>query len=195
MPGDMELPVVTSPDAKKQPWYAGGLDFTCTTCGNCCTGGPGFVWVEEVEIERAAEHLQMSVPAFKKKYCRKIGQKVSFKEVRRPNGNHDCVFLTEIPAEPPAGGTKELEPGELIPLTRRVCGIYPVRPLQCRTWPFWGENVVTPSAWNRAAKGCPGMNRGGRHFPLEQIVELRDAKEWPKNPPTSGAGNVENDRA
>ncbi len=183
----MELPVVSTPKDKK-PWFAEGLDFNCTTCGNCCTGGPGFVFLTEVEIERAADHLKLPVPQFLKKYCRKIGQKVSFKEVRRPNGNHDCVFLTEIPAEPPAGGGKELEPGEPIPLTRRVCGIYAVRPLQCRTWPFWGENVVNASAWKRASKGCPGMNRGGRHFSREQIEALRDATDWPENPPTSGAG-------
>ncbi|MFM1805538.1 MAG: hypothetical protein RL136_2417, partial [Planctomycetota bacterium] len=26
------------------PWYAEGLRFECTQCGNCCSGGPGAVW-------------------------------------------------------------------------------------------------------------------------------------------------------
>src|SRR5204862_3989017 len=93
----MELPVL--PPTGKKPWFAEGLDFTCSQCGNCCTGGPGFVWVTEDEIRKAAEHLQLTITDFKKQYCRKIGGKTSFKEIRRPNGNHDCVFLKEIPVK------------------------------------------------------------------------------------------------
>jgi Fe-S-cluster containining protein len=181
----MKLPVLSGAD--KSPWYADGLDFTCTTCGNCCTGGPGYVFVSDEEISRVAAHLNLGVPAFKKQYCRKVLGRVSLKEVRRPNGLHDCVFLTELPAEPLG---RDLEPGEPVPLGRRVCGIYPVRPLQCRTWPFWPENLADRSAWDRAAKGCPGMNRGGRHFERERVEELRDTKDWPANPPTSGAAAV-----
>jgi hypothetical protein len=44
----------------KEPWYADGLSFTCTCCGNCCTGGPGFVWMDDQEIDRLAEHLRLS---------------------------------------------------------------------------------------------------------------------------------------
>jgi len=40
----MKLNVVRSED---RPWYADGLSFTCTCSGNCCTGGPGFVWMSE----------------------------------------------------------------------------------------------------------------------------------------------------
>ena len=29
------------------PWYADGLPFTCTQCGDCCTGDPGYVWVTD----------------------------------------------------------------------------------------------------------------------------------------------------
>lgn len=183
----MNLPVIPA-DKGEQPWYADGLDFTCTACGNCCTGGPGYVWVSDDEIEAAAGYLKMSVREFRKTYCRKVHGQVSFKEVRQPNDLHDCVFLREVPAAP--GNGRELQPGEPIPQTRRVCSIYPVRPLQCRTWPFWPENLLTRKAWDRAARGCPGMNRGGRHFPLEKIVALRDAQTWPENPPTSD-GTVE----
>lgn len=176
----MNLPVIES--ASREPWYADGLDFTCSTCGNCCTGGPGYVWVSDVEIERAATHLGVTVVEFQKTYCRRVSGRISLKEVRRPNGLHDCVFLKELPAEP---SVKELQPGESVPLGKRICSIYAVRPLQCRTWPFWGENVITPSAWKRAAKGCPGINRPGRQFTREQIEGFRDTKEWPDNPPSS----------
>jgi hypothetical protein len=40
------------------------------------------------------------------------------------------------------------------------CTVYPARPAQCRTWPFWESNTESRAAWDRAAAGCPGMNHG-----------------------------------
>jgi Fe-S-cluster containining protein len=161
----------------KEPWYADGLSFTCTCCGNCCTGGPGFVWMDDQEIDRLAEHLGLSRDETFKKYCRKLGHKVSLKEKRTPQGNYDCIFLTELPAEKSKGK---------VTLPRRVCGIYAVRPLQCRTWPFWDGNLASKEQWNDAAKRCPGMNTG-KHYAKQRIEALRDATEWPDKPPTSGS--------
>src|SRR3954468_19731372 len=94
----MNLPLLDqSKDIPGDPWYADGLEFNCTTCGNCCTGGPGYVFLSEQEIELAAEHRKVSVAEFKKQFCRKVGGKISLKEMRRSDGLHDCVFLTEVP--------------------------------------------------------------------------------------------------
>jgi Fe-S-cluster containining protein len=40
------------------------------------------------------------------------------------------------------------------------CTIYPVRPKQCRTWPFWESNVISPEAWRRTCEVCPGSGKG-----------------------------------
>src|SRR5688572_15148747 len=45
---------------RKGPWYADGLDFTCTQCGNCCGGAPGYVWLERDDIVRIAEFLKVT---------------------------------------------------------------------------------------------------------------------------------------
>src|SRR4051812_18931988 len=58
-----------------QPWYADGLQFSCTQCGNCCTGGPGYVWISNVEIERLAQHLNISKKDVMSRYCRRIGKR------------------------------------------------------------------------------------------------------------------------
>jgi uncharacterized protein len=49
------------------------------------------------------------------------------------------------------------------------CTVYPVRPKQCRTWPFWESNLQSPDDWNRTAEGCPGCNRGDL-IPVEEIT-------------------------
>lgn len=159
----MRLKVVQPTDSDK-PWYSKGLRFSCTQCGNCCTGGPGYVWTSSVEIDRFARYLRMDRSEFLKKYCRLIGGKVSLKERKNHRGEYDCVFLEEI----------EVRPGR----RKRVCTVYDVRPLQCRTWPFWDGLLRSQEAWESASRGCPGMNRG-KQYSLQEIESLRDADDWP----------------
>lgn len=118
-----------------EPWYRDGLQFQCTQCGDCCTGAPGFVWVNQEEIDAMAVRLAMDVDEFEKKYVRRIGIRRSLVEF--PNG--DCVFFdTE----------------------KRNCSIYEQRPRQCRTWPFWNSNIDSPKAWKQTCEVCPGAGKG-----------------------------------
>ena len=162
-----------------QPWYAEGLHFTCSQCGNCCTGGPGYVWISRQEIVRLADFLKTTPEDVVEKYCRNVGGQISLREYRNAAGNYDCAFLKEekVVATSPSG--------EKVVHTRRQCAVYEVRPLQCRTWPFWPENLVNKNSWDHAAKRCHGMSNGHRHFTREQIESIRDARDWPQNPPTS----------
>lgn len=153
----MELPV----------WYEKGLSFTCTQCGNCCTGSSGFVWIGDEELTRLAEHLGLSREVTVRRHCRTINGKLSLKERKTDAGKFDCIFLTGIP-----GGI-------------RGCGVYEARPLQCRTWPFWPENIDSEETWDAIhAKTCPGMNRGKR-YTRSQVERIRDAADWPEDPPSS----------
>ena len=72
-----------------EPWYADGLRFKCTGCGDCCTGAPGYVWVNQAEIDALALRLDMPVEQFEKKYVREVGVRRTLKERK----NFDCVFL------------------------------------------------------------------------------------------------------
>jgi Fe-S-cluster containining protein len=174
----MKLDVLPSSEAKK-PWYGDGLRFTCTQCGNCCTGGPGYVWISGEEIARVAEHLRITSEQTIERYCRKIGDRYSLKESRNVRGEHDCIFLKEECSE-------RTEGNEVVTQSRRTCGIYAVRPLQCRTWPFWDSNLSSPEIWEMSAKRCHGMNRG-RLFSQAEMEALQNADEWPSKPPTSAS--------
>ncbi len=131
-----------------RPWYHEGLRFTCTGCGNCCTGAPGFVWVNQEEIAALAQLVgQDDLAAFERQYVRNVGIRKSLKEY--PNG--DCVFFD----------------GQ----TRR-CKVYEARPRQCRTWPFWDSNLRSPDHWERTCRVCPGSGDGELHS-AEEIDALR----------------------
>ena len=138
-------------------WYAEGLRFKCTQCGNCCSGGPGYVWVTETDIARIAGFLGMAVTAFTAKYVRAVGGALALTE----KADYDCIFLQR------ADG-------------KSMCGVYPVRPTQCRTWPFWTGNLKSVEAWTRASQRCPGMcDADGRKYSLEEIEERRGHPESP----------------
>ncbi len=135
-------------------WYRDGLRFSCTQCGNCCSGDPGYVWATKEEIARIAAFLGRTDGRLGKEHLRRVGFRYSLTE--KPDG--DCIFLAR-------------ENG------KSKCLIYPVRPLQCRTWPFWDENLRSPEAWNKAHQKCPGMNTG-KHYTYVQIEGLRTKQSW-----------------
>lgn len=128
------------------PWYKDGLRFSCTQCGKCCTGSPGFVWVNEEEIEKMAAFLNISIQDFIKTYTRQVGARLSLLEHRT---NYDCVFLKN-----------------------KQCQVYGARPKQCRTFPWWKENVSSEAEWNETAERCEGINAPGAPLiSLEQIEQ------------------------
>jgi Fe-S-cluster containining protein len=124
-------------------WYRDGLRFECTRCGNCCTGEPGYVWLNGDEITAIAGFVEMPDSEFLAAYTKRAPRGVTLRE--KPNG--DCVFYD---------GT-------------RGCTIYELRPRQCRTWPFWESNVESPRAWERMRRGCPGAGQGDL-IPVEEIT-------------------------
>ena len=48
------------------------------------------------------------------------------------------------------------------------CRIYAVRPLQCRTYPYWPETLSSRAAWRREARRCEGIGQG-EVIPLARV--------------------------
>jgi Fe-S-cluster containining protein len=133
---------MSTPEAET-PWYRDGLAFACTRCGACCTGAPGYVWVSSEEIEALAAYRGQSVAEFSARFVRRVGQRHSL--VERPGG--DCIFWDK----------------------KAGCTVYPARPVQCQTWPFWPENVEAPEDWEHVRSVCPGSGHG-RVYTVDEIV-------------------------
>jgi len=61
------------------------------------------------------------------------------------------------------------------------CQIYSVRPMQCRAWPFWSENLAQ-ATWEGPVKACcPGVDVGPLHLAAEVARVARTNDEWYSN--------------
>jgi Fe-S-cluster containining protein len=138
----------------ERPWYHGGLRFECTGCGACCVthGDCAYVFLAEADVRAISGHL----------------------------GQPEAAFL-EACCEGDAGSTWLKTPGaECIFLEGRTrCRVYPVRPRQCADWPFWTENLVAETAWERNVLAfCPGAGHG-RLFSVREIRRIaRERDAW-----------------
>jgi Fe-S-cluster containining protein len=126
------------------------LRFACTCCGRCCMAGGGYyVFLDEDEAEKIRSFLGLSRRWFRRRYLKRLPDGDRVASWRDGGG---CVFLD-------AAGK---------------CAIYPVRPLQCRSYPFWPEIVNRQRDWQRESRRCEGIGRG-REVPAARIRKILDA--------------------
>lgn len=133
-------------ELEEQTWFGAGLRFTCTGCGECCTGPSGSVYVSQPDVTRLSEALGLAEEAFLDRYTRsQDGRRVL---TDKPDSS-DCVFLS---------GT--------------ACSVYDARPIQCRAYPFWLTNVLDPEAWAETAAVCEGIDHADAILiPASEVVE------------------------
>lgn len=132
-------------------WYSKGLCFKCQRCGKCCRGEPGYVWVTKEEIKEIAKYLGIPLNKFVRKNVRQVESRYSLVEL----ANGDCVMYDN------------------------GCKIYPVRPTQCVTFPFWPRNLQTPGTWEKVLQLCPGVSDGPLYSQkeIQNIVEVQQRYE------------------
>jgi Fe-S-cluster containining protein len=127
------------------------MRFQCQPgCTKCCEQ-KGFVYFTERDIERTAEFLSMPKEKFESRF---IYRTRNTRRLRTPQ-HGQCIFLGD-------GG----------------CSIHPVKPAQCRIFPFWPELVESAKEWHGTAAWCPGMGKGELvqiEMAREQAAEMRAA--------------------
>jgi hypothetical protein len=136
-----------------KPWYDKGLRFECTQCGNCCRthGEYAFVYLAPADVAAMSAELGMTPGEFRRRWCRSIDGYTAL--VMDEPG---CPFLT----------------------ADNRCAVYRARPKQCRTWPYWQENLDRETWEGPVQSCCPGIGRG----PLTSAEEVeriaRETEEW-----------------
>ena len=132
----------------KRRWYENGIRFECSKCGKCCVshGDYQYVYLGKSDVEAIASYLNLAVDEFFWKHCKAEDGWICLRQ------NRDrCRFLG-----------------------RHGCQIYPVRPGQCTSWPFWTENLVYETWFSKVVPACEGVGRG-RLITAEKIDKI--AKE------------------
>jgi Fe-S-cluster containining protein len=136
---------------EKTPWYASGLRFECLPgCSACCSdhGEYTALYLEEGDILPLAGFLGVTREEFLRLHT--MTEEGSLLMNMDPP---DCLFLHD-----------------------GRCSAYRVRPAQCRTFPFWEENLKSRAAWTRLRKFCPGIDVGELHDRIRIQEHLDDRK-------------------
>jgi Fe-S-cluster containining protein len=119
-----------------------GLRFECQAgCTNCCQQ-KGFVYLTETDLVRIARFVGMKPAEFERVYVYRTKHLLRLRMPRHTQ----CHFLRE-------GG----------------CSIHPVKPTQCRIFPFWPELVDDKREWRKTAAWCPGIGKG-------ELVQIETAR-------------------
>lgn len=135
--------------SSRKTWWHDGVRFACQGSGKCCVsrGAHGFVYLTLADRRRLAHALGIPTRQFTREYCVKTDGLFHLRD-----DGPDCRFLDD-----------------------RRCAVYEARPTQCRTWPFWPENMGA-KAWSAVAAYCPGVGKGAV-VPRERIeASLREQR-------------------
>lgn len=129
----------------KRFYHDAGIRFECQAeCAQCCQLSNGYVFLTEEEAAKIAEDLNISEHEFLQHFTRIIDNQLCLVD-----GEDDhCVFLEDY-----------------------KCSIYKVRPMQCRTYPFWPENLKSKSRWQLIKNECPGIGKG-RIYSAREIEDI-----------------------
>ena len=129
-------------------FFSDGIQFECVDCGNCCTGAPGVVRLSGPEADALADHLGMTRADVEQQYLMPDDQGWRIRE----QANGDCIFFDGR------------------------CSIHPVKPAQCRTYPFWFKNMRSMERWQHTCRECPGIGQG-RLYSEAEILEILERSE------------------
>lgn len=118
-------------------FYESGLNFKCKEgCVDCCANESGFVFLSSRDIEHIAKATALTIQQAIEVYTRVFvsDSKERFR-VLKEYSNNKCIFLTD-----------------------KGCSIYPDRPIQCSTYPFWPRVLASMATWCAEEVMCPGIN-------------------------------------
>jgi hypothetical protein len=113
---------------------------------------PGYVFMTIDEMTAMADHLGQRLPDFRSSFDIEWDASMKRWAIDATSGR-GCPLLTE-----------DLR-----------CSVHPVKPAQCRTFPFWRELLGDEESWEAAKKYCPGMDAPkGRVYSAKEIERIRD---------------------
>ncbi|HMF32916.1 MAG TPA: YkgJ family cysteine cluster protein [Candidatus Lokiarchaeia archaeon] len=132
-----------------------GVRFNCNGCGRCCSGeSDGHVFVYGEEIKPITDYLHLTESEFVNRYCEVYddiyeGDLIQTLVIKLNSDSGNCIFLQDD----------------------MKCRIYPNRPFQCLSFPFWRMNMENRDVWARVKENCSGFatHFRGHFYTLNEI--------------------------
>jgi Fe-S-cluster containining protein len=114
------------------------------------------------EAQGMAATLDLTYQQFMDRFAVRRGPTWTLREIPSDDAEgYDCVLLAR---DPDTGTTR--------------CTVHRERPMQCRTWPFWPENLKSPRTWRQAGRECEGIDSGPT-VSFREICHNRDQTPEP----------------
>lgn len=121
--------------------------FGCTCCGDCCRA-PGVVELSIDELDALGRFL----------------------------GQGSTELLQSLPIQwSPKARLFELAADNGCPLLESDgrCSVEPVKPSQCRSYPFWPELTRAAATWRKEGKRCEGINHPkARTYARDEVIRI-----------------------
>ena len=140
----------------EKPFYIDGLNFECQRCSACCRFDPGYVFLSQNDLSRISDFFHVTESDFREKWCRKVDMGGISRLSLLEKTDYDCLYWKD-----------------------GKCEVYPARPLQCRSYPFWHSILASRETWEEEGKSCPGINKGKLH----SFEEIESWLDWRRREP------------
>ena len=104
-----------------------------------------------------SKRLNLEPEKFLKKYARWVPNMKKWSLIEKTDGdNFSCIFLSN----------------------GKSCDIYDIRPIQCRTYPYWPGVMKDKKSWQEESVDCEGMNATGAPLTaFEKILATIEEQE------------------
>lgn len=123
------------------------IDFKCQRCSSCCRFFPGNVFLTKEDFNKISDYLKINPKQLLNDFCREVEKNGKFVVSLKEKVNYDCIFW------------------------KNGCLIYPARPIQCITYPFWPSIIESEESWIEEAEHCKGINKKG-NLSLKQKIKF-----------------------
>ncbi len=123
------------------------IKFECQQCGHCCQGEPGYVFISPEDIRRISIYLRLKPKLFLERYARRVNLPWRCEYSLNEFDDGRCVFFDN------------------------GCKIYPARPVQCSTFPFWPPYLKNVEEFQKLVRNCPGYGQG-KSYNEDEIFEI-----------------------
>lgn len=127
------------------------MNFKCQQTGRCCVarGNIGFVFLTKKDIDRLVLHT--GIPADQ------LAKRSRFEYTRFSKAPVEAWHLSK-------------SEDQCRFLKGKQCSVYEARPTQCRTYPYWPENM-NAERWAEEGKFCAGIGKGDSKAGDAKLVE------------------------